>query len=1317
MWCDRFSPMSRLFPTMTPNRAASARRARRGWRPALEFLEGRVVLRASAVAAAAAAKPAPGQIYTVNTDADSVNDDNLLSLREAIMMIDGLIPVGKAAPQVKPDPAHPGMNTIVFAIPQDPKLGYNKATGTWTIVVGQYKDLALPPITRPVTINAAKPGTGQPTVELDGEDIFDPKKQQTYTNGLTLAPGSDHSVVSGLVINRFVSGADATHGNGILLLSGGNTVVNDYVGTDVTGNTDVGPKKQPLGNANDGVLINGAANNTVGNPPGQGTSPANVISGNLGNGVEITGKGATGNKVFGGHIGVNAKGDTAVPNSGNGVLIAGGASGNYVGSAPGANGQPAGAYNTISGNKANGVRITGAAAKNQVGNNLIGVQDKANGTALPNGLSGVLIDGGAVGNLIGGTAAAQRNYISGNTLNGVRIDGSADTPKVGPTAGNMVQGNFIGLAYAGDGAVANGTGGKTERDTAGVLILSSPLNMVGGTVAAPQTGAAPGNVISGNSGAGVWIEGAKSVGNRVQGNFIGTNKAGTAALGNSGDGMAVVNGPTLTQVGGTATQGNVISGNGASGVHLFNQLPLPDQASAAPPASNFIEGNLIGTDKNGKNAKMGNTGDGVTIGSAGKPASSNQIGPSPAMAGQQQNGVIAYNSGLGVNIVAGRLDSILDTSIYSNKANSPGIVLNQAAKSNDLIPAPTLTSVVTRNGVTTIKGTVQGLNNAQLILEVFDQAQGGAGKPVMGGVFQASATIQTDAKGNFKATLNRAFTGAVTTTVTDTNNNTSPFSDVATPVVVGALPPNANNDQYATAENTPLTVTAAAGALANDTDPYGLTLTAILGTKPAHGQLTLNPEGSFTYTPATNFFGADSFTYFANDGFAESNPATVNLTVTEVNQPPVANPVSLTATENTPLSFPAANLLGNDLPGPPDESGQTLAVTAVGAATGGTVALSGGIVTFTPAPQFTGAAGFTYTIEDNGTTAGKPDPLTATGTVTVNVAPPLLVATSTTVVGVPNPSVFGLEVHFTAVVTPASGDAGPPTGTVQFQIDGTDFGPPVPVTASASTGMFTASVAVGTGPGTGVGTATSGGIDTLTAGTHTVTAAYSGDARHTASTGTVTQVVNQAATSTSVSSDAPTSDFGQLVTFTAHVTSASPGAGTPTGLVAFKSSFPGGTSVTLGTAPLDATGTAVFGMDQLVPAGHTVYAVYLGDGNNATSTSATITQVVQPAGTTISLTSAAATTVSGQPNNFTLGLAVIPPGAPIVAATGTITVYDTFDGTTTALITLTLGQSGTSPALTAVGTHVLTAVYSGDDDYQGSTSAPLTVVVTAAPMS
>src|SRR5207249_2981384 len=86
---------------------------------------------------------------------------------------------------------------------------------------------------------------------------------------------------------------------------------------------------------------------------------------------------------------------------------------------------------------------------------------------------------------------------------------------------------------------------------------------------------------------------------------------------------------------------------------------------------------------------------------------------------------------------------------------------------------------------------------------------------------------------------------------------------------------------------TALTFTAP-GVLANDTDVDSPALTAVVVTGPGHGALTLNANGSFTYTPAANFNGSDSFTYKANDGQADSNVATVALTINPVNDAPVA---------------------------------------------------------------------------------------------------------------------------------------------------------------------------------------------------------------------------------------------------------------------------------------------------------------------------------------------------------------------------------------------------------------------------------------------
>ncbi len=97
-------------------------------------------------------------------------------------------------------------------------------------------------------------------------------------------------------------------------------------------------------------------------------------------------------------------------------------------------------------------------------------------------------------------------------------------------------------------------------------------------------------------------------------------------------------------------------------------------------------------------------------------------------------------------------------------------------------------------------------------------------------------------------------------------------------------PPVASNDSYSTNQGQPLNE-AAPGVLANDTDPEGNTLTAVKVSGPANGTLTLNSDGSFTYTPSSGFSGSDTFTYKAYDGTADSNTVTVTITVNPVDTP------------------------------------------------------------------------------------------------------------------------------------------------------------------------------------------------------------------------------------------------------------------------------------------------------------------------------------------------------------------------------------------------------------------------------------------------
>jgi VCBS repeat-containing protein len=191
--------------------------------------------------------------------------------------------------------------------------------------------------------------------------------------------------------------------------------------------------------------------------------------------------------------------------------------------------------------------------------------------------------------------------------------------------------------------------------------------------------------------------------------------------------------------------------------------------------------------------------------------------------------------------------------------------------------------------------------------------------------------------------------------------------------------PVANNDSYVTDKNTTLTVAAAQGVLANDTDidSAAASLTAALvgaNGGALHGTVTLNSNGSFTYAPASNYTGTDSFAYRTSDGSANSSNATVNLTI---NASPVANGDSFTTPYDAALTLAPAQLLGNDTYITPAD----LSITSVQNPLGGTVAIVSGNVVFTPVTGYFGPAAFSYTVADG---HGG----TATATVAVQVIEP-----------------------------------------------------------------------------------------------------------------------------------------------------------------------------------------------------------------------------------------------------------------------------------------------------------------------------------------
>ena len=804
-----------------------------------------------------------------------------------------------------------GLDTIIFQIP---------GSGVHTITPTNI----LPAITDPVVIDGTtQPGfAGTPLIEINGASAG------TTSDGLRLPAGG--STIRGLAINRFggagihvqapgtanyiqgnfigtdptgtvgwgngtassqsggvwidgssgnwIGGPYATNRNlisanggpGLFLANcSGNTVQGNFVGTSITG-------LAALGNSNNGISISSASGTQVG---GAAAGARNVVSGNGGSGVYLTGSGATGNLVHGNYIGTDTNGRLALPNAGDGVTVSG-APANTIG------GTSAGAGNLLSGNSQCGVALNGAGAVNNfVQGNYIGT-DASGRLALGNTFSGVTVFGGRT-NLIGGTSVAARNVLAankqsgiyittnsvgnlvqgnyvgvdvtgatalGNLKDGISIDGASSNTVGGTTAGarnivsgnvfygieiysatataNSIQGNYIGTSVTGTSALANQLCG---------VHIQSPGNTVGGDA----SGA--GNLISGNTQDGIFLDGPLAANNLVQGNFIGTAASGTTGLMNLRGGVGISGAPGNTIGGTTAGAGNLISANanssGDAGIYLLDNgatgnviqgnkvgtdvtgtLPLGNThegiyleraltntiggtvAGAGNLISanntwgilltnsswNVIQGNLIGTKIDGVSG-LGNAAHGVEC----TNASNNMIGGTAPGAGNR----IAFSQGLfaGVRIRGGSTnDAILGNAIFSNgrlgidiepKDVNPNVPCNTTSGDNMLQNYPVLSQAVSGNG-TGVRGTLNSRPNRAFLLQFFGNAAcdstspNGEGQIYLG---QTSVVTSNDCNASFVA----AFPGSVpvgyviTATATDSANNTSEFSTCFT---VGAVP-------------------------------------------------------------------------------------------------------------------------------------------------------------------------------------------------------------------------------------------------------------------------------------------------------------------------------------------------------------------------------------------------------------------------------------------------------------------------------------------------------------------------------------------------
>ncbi len=543
---------------------------------------------------------------------------------------------------------------------------------------------------------------------------------------------------SGVVVQRLVISNFSSHG--ILIRGSNNQIINNYIGTDAAGTLDAG-------NGGDGVLIESGSGNAVGT-----LLAPNLISGNTGSGVHLA-LSSTATTVYGNRIGVNILSNNTIPNL-NGVLIDGNSAANIVDS------------NLISGNTDYGIKVSSTAFGNTsspsqfIRSNFIGTGASGLGD-YGNGKSGVFLSSS-----LGVRVGEPRNIISGNGTHGVEID-----------SGNrhQIYNNWIGLDSTGEVALQNGG--------SGVYVIDSDLNLIGS-----QTS---GNVISGNGANGVYfLAGCDS--SQVLGNYIGTNVAGTAAVGNVGDGVRLQSANQVT-IGGAGTgAGNVISGNGGDGIFV------------AGSSSTFVatlRQNLIGTTASGT-GDLGNVGNGVhfsnvtgtaTIGGSGSSAGNviagnglsgiligtasattihgNVIGRSDApnargilintptagdviiggiSPGQGNN--IGFNTGAGVALTGSADATIRGNSLHDNGGlgidlGNNGVTANDVGDTdlgpNGFLNTPQITTAVRTMAGTVISGTYAGLANTTLAIDFYSNGATGQAETYVG-----TATITTNAFGD-----------------------------------------------------------------------------------------------------------------------------------------------------------------------------------------------------------------------------------------------------------------------------------------------------------------------------------------------------------------------------------------------------------------------------------------------------------------------------------------------------------------------------------------------------------------------------------------
>ncbi len=467
--------------------------------------------------------------------------------------------------------------------PEKDTINFNIPTSeVHTILPGS----ALPVIIEPVVID----GTTQLGYIATPKIVLDGTGAGVEVTGLEIHAGD--STIKGLSIHSFSF-------TGVLMrLRNGNKIQANHIGVNHLGD-------EQKGNEFDGVAIIDSSLNEIG---GTNVADRNIISGNDGYGIVILNSKSTGNKVMGNYIGTNRNGDEALGNGLSGILISADvglteyASDNIIG------GTGADEGNLISGNLNHGIELVNS-DRNEILNNKIGVNEIGL-LGLPNAVNGIFIEGGE-DNKIGNDIDGSGNLISGNKGEGIELRMST---------GNQLRRNLIGVN-------ADGTF-ELHNKLNGVRIDDAADNKIGGD------SDGDGNIISGNKLNGIVIGGALATGNKIEGNYIGTDSEGEYAIDNGSSGVLLTTFgeglPSSDTTVGSETEGfgNVISGNSRDGIQIGFGSKI-----------NKIIGNKIGVSADGQSG-ISNIRHGVAIFNS----SDNVVGGSLP----REANIISANEGVGV---------------------------------------------------------------------------------------------------------------------------------------------------------------------------------------------------------------------------------------------------------------------------------------------------------------------------------------------------------------------------------------------------------------------------------------------------------------------------------------------------------------------------------------------------------------------------------------------------------------------------------------------------------------------------------------------